>query len=257
MTEAYHEEPVQSENPPEPQPVRLLPADFPQNPPRVTYTILALTVLVYLGQIASQYLLAGDLPASFGMKVNRLIESGQLWRLFTPMLLHGGLLHIGFNMYALYAIGPFLEQTFGSWRFFLLYVVSGFAGNVMSFLLTDANSLGASTAIFGIFAAQGIFIYQNRQIFGSRSRVMLNRIISLAVINLIIGMQAGIDNWGHIGGLLSGIAFTWFAGPVFNMEVNPPRVRLIDSRNDGQGFLAALGIGLIFGLITLAAISLR
>ena len=257
MTESYPQEPETPETPPEPQGVRLLPTDFPQNPPRVTYSILALTILVYILQIGSQYTMAGDLPAALGMKVNFLISRGEIWRLFTPMLLHGSLLHIGFNMYALYAIGPYLEQTFGSWRFFLLYIVSGFAGNVMSFMLTDANSLGASTAIFGIFAAQGIFIYKNRKLFGSNSRNMLNRIISLAVINLVIGLQAGIDNWGHVGGLLAGMAFTWFAGPVFNIEISPPRVRLTDTRTINDAFLAALGIGLVFGIATLAIILLR
>lgn len=256
MTDTLPHEPAQAETPPESQVVRILPGDFPQNPPRVTYTILALTVLVYLAQIAAQYTAGYDLPVALGMKVNFLIERGELWRLFTPMLLHGGLLHIGFNMYALYAIGPFLEQTFGSWRFFLLYVVSGFAGNVASFLLNDANSLGASTAIFGVFAAQGIFIYQNRAIFGRNARPMLNRIISLAVVNLLIGLQANIDNWGHIGGLLAGIAFTWFAGPVFKLDISLPRVRLTDTRSTATGFQAALGVGLVFGLLALAGIIL-
>lgn len=249
MSEIHPQAPVPPETPPaEPQEVRLLPTDFPQNPPIVTNTILGLTILVYLAQMYFQFTQGYDLPAALGMKVNSLILRGEFWRLFTPMLLHGGLLHIGFNMYALYIIGPFLEQTFGSWRFALLYLVSGFAGNVMSFLFTDANSLGASTAIFGIFAAQGIFIYQNKALFGTRSRGMINRIISLAAINLVIGLQAGIDNWGHVGGLLAGIVFTWFAGPMFKMIPTPPRVRLVDLRNGSQAFVAALGISLVFGI---------
>ena len=256
MTDIPPQAPAQEETPPEPHIVRIQPGDFPQNPPRVTYVILALTVLVYLAQMATRASSGFDLPAAYGMKINSLIEQGQLWRLFTPMLLHGPLLHIGFNMYALYAIGPFLEQTFGSWRFLMLYIVSGFAGNVFSFLLTDANSLGASTAIFGIFAAQGIFIYQNRQVFGRNARPMLNRIVSLAVVNLVIGLQAGIDNWGHIGGLLAGIAFTWFAGPLFSVEISQLRVRLTDTRTTGTALLTALGVGLLFGVLALAGILL-
>ena len=245
-----------SEEIPEPRPVPLR-LDFPQNPARVTQFILSLTILVYILQIASQYFLGGDLPAAMGMKVNELILRGQIWRLFTPVLLHGGLLHIGFNMYALYVIGPFLEQTFGSWRFFLLYMVSGFAGNVMSFLFTDANSIGASTAIFGIFAAQGIFIYQNREVFGSQSRQMLNRIISLAAINLLIGMQSGIDNWGHIGGLLAGIAFTWFAGPIFRMHLVPPKILLTDTRPRQAAIMITAAIAFIFGAAANIAMFLR
>ena len=62
---------------------------------------MAITIAVYLLQIATEYLLGTDLPAALGMKVNELIIQGQVWRLFTPMFLHASILHIGFNMYAL------------------------------------------------------------------------------------------------------------------------------------------------------------
>src|SRR5258706_14469805 len=106
------------------------------------------------------------------MKINQAIMAGQLWRLLTPMFLHDDtfILHIGFNMYALVIIGSDLERRFGDWRYLLLYALAGFAGNVFSFLLSPAPSLGASTAIFGLFAAQMVFLYRNCTLFDTEPR---------------------------------------------------------------------------------------
>jgi hypothetical protein len=108
--------------------------------PFVVYTLLGITFAVYLLQMASQFALGVDYPAAIGMKVNPQIVNGELWRLITPMFLHGSILHIGFNMYALYVLGPGLERHYGHWRFLGLYALSGFAGNVMSFLFSSAPS---------------------------------------------------------------------------------------------------------------------
>ena len=84
-----------------------------------------------------------------GAKVNELILAGQVWRLITPILLHASILHIGFNMYALFVIGPQLERFYGHGRFLLLYLIAGFTGNVLSFVLSPNPSLGASTSVLG------------------------------------------------------------------------------------------------------------
>jgi rhomboid protease GluP len=235
----------------------VLPADLPQSAPWVTYSLLGITILVFLAQAGTEFLLGFDLPALLGMKVNEWIAAGELWRLFTPMLLHGGILHIAFNMYALGVIGPELERFYGHGRFFLLYVLAGFAGNVFSLTFTDANSLGASTAIFGLLGAQGVFIYQNRALFGARAQAALGRIVQLAVINLLIGLQPGIDNWGHIGGLVGGAAFAWVAGPLMVWQGILPYVRLADRRAPGRALLAAAGIGLLFALLAAGVILFR
>ena len=97
--------------------------------PIVTYSLMGITIIVFLLQQASIFLLNGtDLPAVFGMKVNELILDGQIWRLFTPMFLHGSILHLGFNMYALYIFGPGLERAYGHGRYSALYLLAGFAG---------------------------------------------------------------------------------------------------------------------------------
>lgn len=183
--------------------------------PIVTYTLLALTLLVYVGQFGSELLLGFDLPAALGMKVNVLIAAGQWWRLLTPMLLHGSLMHIAFNMYALHIFGPGLEQHYGHGRFLLLYLCSGLAGNGASFLFSTANSLGSSTAIFGLFAAQAVFVYRNRALFGAQASAALRQMAVLAGVNFLIGLSPGIDNWGHLGGFVGGGLLAWWLGPVW------------------------------------------
>ncbi len=109
---------------------------LPHATPVVTYTLLGITVAVFLVQLVTEFVLGYDLASAIGLKVNELIISGQVWRLITPMFLHGSILHIGFNMYALFALGPSLEGYYGHGRFLALYLLSGFAGNVVSFLFS-------------------------------------------------------------------------------------------------------------------------
>jgi rhomboid protease GluP len=230
---------------PGPQPVRVA---LPQSAPYVTYTIIGITVFVYLLQLASQFLLQGDLPAALLLKSNEAIRSGQLWRLFTAALLHGSITHIGFNMYALFSFGTSLERHFGHGRFLLLYVLGAFAGNVASFLFSDANSLGASTAIFGLLGAEAIFLLQNRKLFAGQFRSAIGNIIFIAVINLfVIGSLPGIDNWGHIGGLLGGLMFSWFAGPQYEIEGIAPALQIVDQRPGREVLIGVALVVLVFG----------
>ncbi len=241
-----------------PIPPRRVAVRLPGVQPVVVYVLMGITIFVFLLQTASFYLFNGtDWPELLGMKVNSLILQGQLWRLFTPMLLHGGLLHIGFNMYALYIFGPGLERHYGHWRFLILYILSGFAGNVMSFLFSSSPSLGSSTSIFGLLGAEGVFLYQNRKIFGGNAQRALSNIIVIAVINLLIGLSPGIDNWGHVGGLLGGTLFAWSAGPLLHIEGLYPDLKVSDEREDGDTLRAGLGVGLLFALLAAATIFIR
>jgi rhomboid protease GluP len=229
---------------------------MPQRKPFVVYTILAITIGVYLLKIFSDmsllilgdcpYFFSPDLTICYGLKVNELIIQGQYWRLISPILLHGSLLHIGFNMYFLYVIGPELERHFGHWQFAALYIVSGFAGFAMSFLMTAAPSLGASTAIFGLLAAQGVFVYRNQIIFGTRAKVALRSVINIAVINLLIGLTPGIDNWGHFGGLLGGVIFAWIATPIYEIDGFGPEYALLNQRSEGETILAIGFVSALF-----------
>lgn len=220
----------------------------------VSYSIMGVTILVYVLQMVSGFTAGSDIPAALGAKINENIARGEFWRLFTPMLLHGSILHIAFNMYALMLFGPRLERHFGHGRFFILYVLSGFAGNVISMMFTPAPSLGSSTAIFGLIGAQGVFIFQNRGIFGNRSRQALTSIISVAAINLFIGLSPGIDNWGHIGGLIGGTLFAWFAGPLLRVDGIYPSFRLIDQRETAEIIQAMVVIGAFFVILAIGTL---
>ena len=149
-------------------------------------------------------------------------------------------------MYALYIFGRGIEARYGHGRFLLLYFLSGYAGNVMSFLLTVNPSLGASTAIFGLISAEGVFIIQNRKLLGNRVNRSLMNLLYIAGVNLLIGFTTtGVDNWGHIGGLLGGLLFAWFGGPRWKLEGFYPSVKLVDER-EGHGALAGTVSVLLF-----------
>jgi rhomboid protease GluP len=249
--------PEQMGYPPQSPAPQTISIPFPSRPPVVTYTILGLCVLVYIAQQATQQWLGYDWPLVWGVKWNEGILHGELWRLFTPMFLHGSIYHILFNMYALANIGPGLERHYGHRRFLALYVLGGFAGNVASFLMTAAPSLGSSTAIFGLLGAEGVLLYQNKRMFGGMAQRALSNIIMIAVVNLIIGLAPGIDNWGHIGGLIGGTLFAWLGGPLLKVEGIYPSLSITDQRETRQVWLAGMVVGAIFVILTAVGIALK
>ncbi len=218
----------------------------------LSHIIIALTVGVYLLQNLSELFLGYDLLFYLGAKVNPFIMKGQLWRLITPAVLHASLIHIGFNMYALYSLGPSLERIFGGWAFIALYLLGAIWGNTLSFFLSPNPSLGASTAIFGLIAAQGVYIYKNRLMLGQAARPLLMNILMVVLVNLILGLSPGIDNWAHIGGLLGGLFFAWFTAPSIGITENLFGQRAIVRGNSQPKLVFAAGIA-----IPLAAVLLK
>ena len=207
--------------PPTPPARQMVRIQLPPKKMQVTYGLIGLTALVFIGQFMGVTFFGADLLRKFGMKINQLIEEGELWRLFTAAFLHGGIAHIAFNMYALSILGRELERFYGSVRFLGLYLVCAFTGNVFSYLFTSADSLGASTAVFGLLGAYAVFILRNREVFGANSQRVLRNIAQVLVINLLIGLSARIDNWGHLGGLLGGAALGWFGGVEYKRLGDP------------------------------------
>lgn len=246
-----------ADQPPQPAPPpKSVPVAIPRSAPYVTYSIIAVTVAFFLLQLASVQIykyadpsIGMDWLEYYGARINDKILAGELWRLLTPALLHGSLPHIAFNMYALLSFGTALERYFGHTRFFLLYVLSAFAGNVASFLYMPdySYSVGASTAVFGLLGAEAVFLIQNRKVFPGQFRNAIGNIIFIAFINLfIIGSLPGIDNWGHIGGLIGGLMFTTFAGPKWDFEGVYPAYRLVDRRPFISILVGAATVVLIF-----------
>jgi len=240
--------------PPVSPPPQVVAVRAPRRIAVVTYALLGLSVVIYLLQAGTEFGLGFDLPAALGAKINDSIREGQFWRFFTPMFLHGSILHILVNMYSLYNIGPVLEHHYGRSRFLMLYLLGGFAGNVISFMFSPRSSLGASTAIFGLLGAEAIFLYQNRALFGSTAKTALTQLAMLAGANLLIGLSPGIDNWGHIGGLLGGSLFAWFAGPLPRVVGLFPNLQLADTRTAQAVWAAALGVFGMFSFLAAAAL---
>ncbi len=232
--------------PPPPQPVRV---SGPTSVPYVTYSIVGVTAAVYLIQMVSVNLFGIDWLEAYGAKINNFIRAGELWRFITPALLHASIPHILFNIYALIVLGPGLERNFGHWRFLTLYVLGAFTGNVLSFLLSSANSVGASTAIFGLVGAEGIFLLQNRKLFGNQFGRAIGNVVFVVAINLFLGLSPGIDNWGHVGGLLGGLIFALFAGPRFEIEGIYPALHLTDNREPREVLTGVAVVILVFGAL--------
>jgi rhomboid protease GluP len=225
------------------------------DPPYVTYFMIISCVLVYLAQMATRNSSGTDLVTLWGAKVNSLIIAGQFWRLITPIWLHGSLLHIAFNMYALFIFGSNLERPYGHGRFLALYLIGGFAGNVISFFMSPRASLGASTAIFGLIAAQGVFLYQNRKLIRNAQGMLVNT-IAIVAINLVLGLSPGIDNWGHLGGLIGGLAFAWSAGPLWDVHADTTGLRLVNQRSTRRVIIVALAVAAVFAGLAILKISL-
>lgn len=177
----------------------------------VTITIIAINVLMYV--IAS--MLSGDFINSsdqvlllLGAKVNELITGGEYYRLITSMFLHGGLIHILLNMYALYSIGPIVEKIYGPKKYIVIYFVSGILSSLLSYIMSPAMSIGASGAIFGLLGALLVYAYKMRKRIG---KGLIKNIVTVIGINLFIGMTIpNIDNFAHVGGLIGGLVISYY-----------------------------------------------
>lgn len=191
------------------------------NIPVVTYTLIAVNVLIYLATA----LYAGDLlnPSSQlanvplyrdGVQVGALMRQNPLqwYRLVTAMFLHANYLHVGLNMLSLYFLGArFLgigvERIFGRWRFILLYFATGIIAGLTQYFFTSPveASLGASGAIFGIFGAYGALIVVRRRALGRLANPVLFEWIFWVGINFLYAhYNPEIAVYDHLGGLISG-----------------------------------------------------
>lgn len=165
--------------------------------PVVTYTIIAICVLVFILQNIPG---VGGYINLFGIYRPAFTEL-MPWTMITSAFLHGSIIHILVNMYSLFIIGPILERMLGRIRFLALYLVSAFGGSVAVLLLNPAGGvLGASGAIFGLLAA--LFIIQ-RKLVGTNVQLLV-----IIAINLVIGFLPGLSiSWqAHVGGLVAGAA---------------------------------------------------
>ena len=207
--------------------------------PRWTYIFLIINVILFVTMLLVGLLqsnnvqtvfqqlgrgLQGDsnLLIVFGANYAPLVSGGQYWRLLTANFLHVGIVHLLFNSYALYALGLQTEAIYGPRRFVTLYLLSGIAGATFSYLFTHGLSAGASTSLFGLFAAQVVFLYRQRKLLGKVGQQQLIRLGVTLAANIYLGLSPGsrIDNWGHAGGFVGGVILAWFLCPQYE-RTNP------------------------------------
>ncbi|MHB1293563.1 MAG: rhomboid family intramembrane serine protease [Anaerolineae bacterium] len=248
MNEPTQTGPIQDTQPPEPQPagVRLA---VPDHSPLWTYVFLGLIGLAFVAMTLSGGSEDPYVLLQFGAKWNPAIAAGEYWRLLTASFLHVGLLHLVFNAYALFSFGVALERRFGRARFFSLYLLSAIAGTTLSFLGNRSLSAGASTAVFGIIGAMIAYFATYRTELGAWGRRQLNSMLGVAGLNLVFGFVApGIDNLGHIGGLLAGLALGWAYCPRYKVAAGLPGqapLRLVDRYARPKAWLVTIGVVLV------------
>ena len=173
-----------------------------------TVALVAINVLVYLvtvyqgGGVGAP---GGELFSKGALIGAAISVDGDWYRLVTAMFLHASLLHLAFNMLALYWLGTIVEQVIGSFRFVLVYFASGLAGSAGALLLTDpfTPTVGASGAIYGIMGALLVLEYRATGSFAGQALglIAVNLALTFAIPNISIG--------GHLGGLAGGILATF------------------------------------------------
>jgi membrane associated rhomboid family serine protease len=179
----------------------------------VTWALVAVNVAVFLADGALSGFGTFDLMGFGGPLVEAgavhgpSVAAGEWWRLITSAFLHLGLLHLAFNMYALWLFGPIIEQLYGHVEYALLYVLCALGGSVLTILLQpDSAAAGASGAIFGLFGLAFVVSRRRHLLLGPQARAILSQVGTLLVLNLFITfMAASRISWtGHLGGLAVG-----------------------------------------------------
>ncbi len=137
-----------------------------------------------------------------------VLQQGQWWRIITGAFLHGGLLHIGVNMMSLWFLGRFIEFALGSWRMFVVYMVSLVVSGLGVVYFSDPTvpTVGASGAIFGLFGALFAIGFK----LGKPGMELVRANVGILVLNLIITFTVPQISWqAHVAGLLAGFALTY------------------------------------------------
>jgi membrane associated rhomboid family serine protease len=193
---------------------------MPQTSP-VTYAALSLCCLIYaisllatmhisgfaapsggLGAIFGLGAIDGSILLRMGMSLPLPYDLAQPWRFVTAIFLHGGLLHIGFNMWFLMDVGPIIEEMYGSARFLFIFLVTGAFGYVVSATF-GKSSVGASGSLLGLI---GVLLAVTMGRRSESLRALRSQLISWLIYIAVLGLMPGIDNFAHLGGFVSGFA---------------------------------------------------
>jgi len=233
---------------------RLLPTASP-----ATYGILSLSCLLYGASLLATVRTSGfqapggglfgifNFGAINGTVLQKLgaslpwqIDVQQPWRFVMASFLHGSLMHIGFNMWVLMDIGPQIEELYGSARFFFIYVVTGIGGYVLS-ALVGHFSVGGSASLLGLI---GLLLAVTTKRSGASMQMLRSQLIKWLIYIGVLGiLMSGIDNFAHLGGLISG----FLIGKV--MADRPPMSQQERTRADLLGWTTAIIVIASIGVV--------
>jgi membrane associated rhomboid family serine protease len=227
-------------------------------PAYVTWLIIAVNIAVYVidgamagGQTLTDLMGGGGPLVEAGAVSHAAVASGQWWTIFTSAFLHLGLLHIGFNMYALWLFGPIIEQLYGHIEYFVIYLLCAVGGSVLTILAApETSAAGASGAIFGLFGLAFVVSRRRHLLLGPQARSILSQAGGLLLFNLIITFAIPRISWtGHVGGLL--------VGALIGLLLVPSNVPSMGGlwRAAPDGRSAGRGLPLIVRAVTYAAVA--
>ncbi|XP_031117666.1 RHOMBOID-like protein 9, chloroplastic [Ipomoea triloba] len=186
-------------------------------------TLASINVGVFLFEIASPVRSAElelcSIPSLYGAKINDLILIGEWWRLVTPMFLHSGVLHMALGIWVLLSFGPPVCKAYGSFTFFLIYVLGGISGNLISFLHTPEPTIGGTGPVFALIGAWLVCKAQNRdmvekEVHGS----MFWKAMLATALSFVLSTFGPIDDWSHFGAAVVGVAYGYLACPTLEMD---------------------------------------
>ncbi len=182
---------------------------FKDKGPYITYFLIVVNVLLYVLPILLGYY--SEIFNKFCM-YGPSVRIGEYYRLVTGAFLHANIMHLIFNMYALYVIGSQIENYLGRIKYIVIYLFSAVMGSLFSMIFNGVTpevavpSVGATGAIFGLMGALLYFGYHYRVYLGT---VLKNQLIPIILLNLALGfLIRDVDNFAHIGGLIEGIMVT-------------------------------------------------
>jgi membrane associated rhomboid family serine protease len=237
-------------------------------PAYVTWTIIAINVAVYVidgilsGGVGFDLMGSGGPLVEAGAVARDPVAAGEWYRLITSAFLHLGLLHLAFNMYALWLFGPIIEQLYGHLEYLVLYLLCALGGSVLTIVAApDSAAAGASGAIFGLFGLAFVVSRRRHLLLGPQARGILSQAGGLLMLNLIITFAVPRISWtGHVGGLLVGALIGLLLAPA-----NVPTMGGLWRAPDGKALAggtppfvragAYLGVAAILAVGTFFAIS--
>ncbi len=226
---------------------------LPTFPVRWTYVLLAANILVFGFAV-----LTGQPLLTWGALIPQaVLHGGQWWRLITSAFLHLSLTHIAFNMYALYVLGRDVERLFGGMRFIIIYAVSLLGGALFVALFAPMRSAtaGASGAILGVMGAMIAYLVRYSKRMSHARREMWN-LVGWAALNILIGFIPGVSLWGHLGGLLFGLAGGWLLTPRYRLETFPS-YHLVITPTERWQWLATAGLIAVVPFALVLAMMIR